>query len=75
MLLIRCQKLSEAFNYHFASICSKLSNRIHSNVDSRAYFESLTCYENRAKSKAKGLDEISARFLRVCPDLIAESLA
>ena len=89
-----CQKLSEAFNDHFASIGPKLSNKIHSNQGIRSYSDYLTCCQNRATlqlketrpsivfsllsklsvSKATGLDKISAKLLRVCPDLIADSL-
>ena len=89
-----CQKLSEAFNDHFASISPKLSNKIHSNEGIRSYSDYLTCCQNRATlqlketrpsivfsllsklsvSKATGLDKISAKLLRVCPDLIADFL-
>ena len=93
-MLTGCQKLSEAFNDHFASIGPKLSNKIHSNEGIRSYSEYLTCCQNRATlqlketrpsivfsplsklsvSKATGLDKISAKLLRLCPDLIADSL-
>ena len=48
-----CQKLSEAFNDHFASNGSKLSNKIHSNEGSRSFLVYLTCRQNRATLQLK----------------------
>ena len=47
-----CQKLSEAFNDHFASIGPKLSNKIHGN-GIRSYSEYLTCCQNGATLQLK----------------------
>ena len=91
------QKLSEAFNDHFADIGPKLADKIPCNENSRSHLDYLSSNESGAstsfqlkttsssivfsllsklsKSKATGLDKISARLLRECPDLISDSLS
>ena len=87
-------ELSEAFNDHFATIGSKLADKIPCNNNTWSYLDYLTPRDNDVnfhmetvsstkvfsllsklcKSKATGLDQISARLLRECSDLIADSL-
>ena len=79
--------MSETSNDHFTSIGPKLVDKIHCNENSCPHLDYMKCYEggnsfhfketNSTKLcqlKAIGLDKISARLLRLCSDLIAESL-
>ena len=82
------RELSSAFNDHFSSIGVKLINAIQQNGNTPSYLDYVMETEHRTtdcstvfsllsklcKSKATGLDKISARLLRECADLIASSL-
>ena len=87
------EKLSEAFNNHFATIGPKLAEKFpyHGEISHLDYLKNrghsdnfqlketnpgvvLSLLSRLCKSKATGLDKISAKLLRICPDLIAKSL-
>ena len=82
------QELATAFNYHFATVGPKLANEIPLNNNGRTHLHYLnnplpditnlelmpTSRSKLSKSKATGLDKISAKLLLICADLIDDSL-
>ena len=83
-------ELSNEFNEHFVTVGAKLARTIAYYDNTRSYMEYLNPLDSGlnfqkdyytslmlsklSKSKVTGLDKISARLLRECPDLIANSL-
>ena len=76
------QLLSETFNTHFTTIGPKLANEIKPGTNASSHLQYVNTNPSKVfllllklcKSKATGLDKISARLLRESADLIANSL-
>ena len=78
-------EIGECFNQYFAEIGPKLAKDIREvDVSYKDYLNKNGEYTNRSqvlsllsklcKSKATGLDNISAKLLRECPDFISDLL-